>query len=144
MCRSSSPSDDGNGILIRMGTAESKGDVPMSASRRDVLKALELLAQVPPACSPDGRDPRQPNLSQALSWLIEDTFWGRLRRRPMDSVGTLLRSEREAECVDEVVTHLVLISQRCGPEAPDVRWFEDSSWVYVREAAGRAATALRA
>jgi hypothetical protein len=118
--------------------------VPMSASRRDVLNALEILAQDPPVCLPDGRDPRQPNLCQALSWLVEDTFWGRSRRRPMDSVGTLLRSEHEAECVDEVVTHVVLISQRCGPEAPDVRWFEDPSWVHVREAAGRAAAALRA
>ena len=126
-----------------MGTAEGMDDAPWSSTRRDVTHALDVLAEIPPVCGPDGNDPRRPGLRQSLAWLIDDTFWGKSRRMPRDSVGTILRSEYEAECVDEVMSQVVRTSQTWGPEAPDVRWFEDSSWAFVRVAAPRAADGLR-
>lgn len=109
--------------------------------RMDVLNALDTLAADPPELV-DSRDPRWPALGDAVHWLVDDTAWD--HRDPIESVGTLLRSEQEAAAVGRVVAAVVAVSDRRGPTAPDGDWFGDEGWPQVQSAAQKAAVALRA
>lgn len=106
----------------------------------DVLTALDTLAAEPPDLV-NGQDPRWPSLSDAVHWLVDDTWWD--HHDPVESVGTLLRSEQEARAVRRVVKAIVAVSERQGPTAPDGEWFGDEAWASVRSAAQEAAAVLR-
>lgn len=109
--------------------------------RLDVLNALDTLAADPPEMV-DGADPRWPSVTDAVHWLVDDTWWD--HDDPIESVGTLLRSEEEAAAVRRVVAAIVAVADRQRPTAPDAAWFGDEAWSQVRQAAREAAAALRA
>lgn len=106
--------------------------------REDVLNALDILA-APPVDS--ARKEEWPGLTDAVHWLVDDTFWD--MRDPAEDIGELLVDEHEAAAVREVVRRLVAVSGRQGPTAPDQAWFDDPGWPMVRKMARRAATAMR-
>lgn len=78
----------------------------------DVLAALEVLAAEQPELDGSGWDPRWPNLTEAVHWLVDDTFWD--VHDPGASIGTILRDEREADAVREVGNAVVSVSDRQG------------------------------
>lgn len=109
--------------------------------RLDILTALDTLA-ADPLDLVLGADPRWPSVTDAVHWLVDDTWWDHYD--PIESVGTLLRSEEEAAAVRRVVAAIVAVADRHGPTAPDADWFGDEAWSQVQLAAREAAAALRA
>ncbi len=113
-------------------------DVEWPDRRADVLAALELLANEAPAFDEAGGDPRWPDLTNAVHWLVDDTWWD--YHDPAGSVGTILRDQREADAVAQVVALVVRVGELHGASAPDAEWFADPSWSHVQ---ARAAVALQ-
>lgn len=109
--------------------------------RSDVLSGLDTLAAAPPTLRPGQSDPRWPDVTNAVHWLLDDTWWD--HHSPEDSVGILLMDKGEAAAVAEVVRVLVEVSDRCGPVADDSLWFSDRAWPELRRAAAHAADLLR-
>jgi hypothetical protein len=110
--------------------------------RQDILNALDSLAAEPPPTLRGNADPRWPDLTNAVHWLIDDTWWDKFD--PMQSIGTLLRNEAEARAVAAVVKAIDEVSARQGARAPDRDWFADEAWPIVRQLAAEAAGLLRA
>jgi hypothetical protein len=110
--------------------------------RSDVLNALDALASEPPTLTSDESDPRWPDLTNSVHWLVDDTSWD--HDSPRDSIGTVLRDENEADAVEHVVKVLVTVSERQGATAADAQWYADADWPEVRRLAARAAATLRA
>ena len=108
--------------------------------RADVLAGLDVLAAAPVASDP-GLDGRWPDLTNAVHWVVDDTFWD--RQDPAASIGTLLISAEEAEAVAAVVREVVSVSDRQGPEASDRAWLDDEAWPRVRAAAEQALSIMR-
>lgn len=102
--------------------------------REDVLNALDILSSPDPSAE-------WPTLTEAVHWLVDDTFWD--VRDPTEDIGALLADEDEAAAIRSVVRVLVAVSERQGPTAPDQAWLDDSGWPMVRKLAARAATAMR-
>ncbi|WP_427886938.1 SCO4402 family protein [Kribbella sp. GL6] len=98
-------------------------DVQWPARRRDVIEALDVLASEPPTTDGAGHDPRWPDVTNAVHWLVDDTFWD--IHDPADSIGTILRDQREAVVVRRVVAAVVAVSERQGATSTDARWFAD-------------------
>jgi len=117
-------------------------DVEWPDRRADVLNGLDLLASEPPTLTADGRDPRWPDLRNAVHWVVDDTWWD--QRDPHESIGTLLRNADEAEAVGDVVAAVVTVSERVQAGSTDAVWFADTHWPAVRESAAKAAGLLRA
>ena len=116
-------------------------DVDWPDRRSSVLDALDLLASEPPTLDNKGRDRRWPDLTNAVHWLVDDTFWD--AHDPTDSIGTILRDEREAAAIRRVVAAVVAVSERQGATSTDARWFADEGWAEVRAAATDAGDLLR-
>ena len=108
--------------------------------REDVVAALRVLAAEPPALAGVDRDPRFPDLTNAVHWLVDDTAWD--SADPVASVGTILRDGAEAEVVRAVVVAVVAVSDRQGAAASDAAWFGDRGWCEVRQLAAEALTCL--
>lgn len=108
--------------------------------RADVMNALDVLAAFRPELTDDGKDPRWPDVTVAVHWLVDDTGWE--VQDPVASVGTILRDETEAHAIRDIVAAVVLASNRQGPTASDAHWFRDEGWSEVRRAAGNAAAVL--
>ena len=108
--------------------------------RADVLAALDALGKLPGA-GYDVTRPPEPTLTDAVHWLVDDTWWD--VRDLRQSIGTLLADVEEAEAVEAVVRELVAVSERQGPGAPDRLWFDDIEWPRIRAAAKRAADVMR-
>lgn len=70
--------------------------------REDVLKALDVLASIPPALGASGSDPRWPDMTNAVHWLVDDTGWDH-GDSVEQSIGTILRDKREAVVVQRAV-----------------------------------------
>ena len=109
--------------------------------RQDVLAALDVLAAEPPTLDEHGNDPRWPDLTNAVHWLVDDTFWD--MTSPAESIGTMLRDAREVVPIQRVVDAVVTVSERQGPTSGDAAWFADEAWNEVRSAASEAAAAMR-
>jgi hypothetical protein len=109
--------------------------------RGDVLTALEVLAAEPPTLDYGGHDPRRPNVTDAVHWLVDDTSWDVMS--PAESIGTMLRDEREVVLIQHVVVAVVAVSERQGATSGDAAWFADEAWSEVRSTARDAAAALR-
>jgi hypothetical protein len=102
--------------------------------REDVLNALDILASPNPSAE-------WPTLTEAVHWLVDDTFWD--VRDPVEDIGALLLDDHEAAAVRGVVSAVVEVSERLGPTAPDQAWIDDRGWPMVRKLAARAATTMR-
>lgn len=110
--------------------------------RGDVLNALDVLASEPPTLDARGQDPRWPDLSNAVHWLVDDTFWDH-GEGARESIGTILRDENEADVVQLAVAAVMRVAKRQGPTSRDAAWFADEGWPEVRRAARAAAAVLR-
>lgn len=108
--------------------------------RPDLLTSLELLRDEPPALPTDGIDPRWPDLTFAVHYLVDDTFWD--QTDIADSIGLILRDQTEADMARELVDLLVRVSDRQGAASSDACWFGDPDWPSVREAASRLLVAM--
>ncbi|MEV6443013.1 hypothetical protein [Amycolatopsis sp. NPDC051716] len=115
-------------------------DVAWPERREDVVAALRVLAAEAPALGVVGRDPRFPDLTNAVHWLVDDTSWD--SEDPVASVGTILRDGAEAEVIRAVVAAVVLVSDRQGAAASDAAWFGDRGWCEVRRLAAEALSCL--
>lgn len=104
--------------------------------RQDVLNALGLLAGDVPELDDAGRERRWPDLTEAVHWLVDDTWWD--EDDPVESIGTILRDEAEADAVRAVVTAVVAVSGRQGAAAVDAAWYGDPAWPDVRRLAADA------
>lgn len=109
--------------------------------RGDVLCALEVLASQPPGIDGDERDPRWPDLTNAVHWLVDDTGWD--NHDPSQSVGTILATAEEAAAVRRVVELIVAVSGRQGATSSDIQWLMDEGWAEVQTEAIAAARLLR-
>jgi len=108
--------------------------------RGDVLNGLDLLA-AERVLDDRGQDPRWPNLTNAIHWVVDDTWWD--HSDPSESVGTILVDLAEAQAVAAVVALVVDVSQRHAAEATDAAWYSDVAWAQVRQAASDAAAMLQ-
>jgi hypothetical protein len=109
--------------------------------REDVLNALECLAADPPRLSGSEVDPRWPNVTDAIHWLIDDTSWD--GTDPSESIGWTLHDEREASAVRHVVEAVLAVARRRRPQDVDRLWFDDAGWPLVCNEAGKALDVLR-
>jgi len=109
--------------------------------RGDVLNGLDTLAEEPPRLAGDEPDPRWPDVTNAIHWVLDDTWWD--QRDPREDIGDLLRDEREAEAVERVVRAIVTVAGRQAGRS-DAHWFGDPDWPRVRDLAAHAAVMLRA
>ncbi len=101
--------------------------------RADVISGLDTLASAPPVLQAGQSDPRWPDLTNAVHWVVDDTWWD--SHDPADSVGLILRDDIEAAAVRAVVTLVVRVSERQGALAADALWFADPDWSAVRQLA---------
>lgn len=108
--------------------------------RADVLNGLDALA-AEPNLDCEGQDQRWPDLSNAVHWVVDDTFWD--QADAAQSIGTLLVDVEEAEAVGAVVALVLDVSARVGSTATDADWCSDSAWPRLQRAARDAATLLR-
>lgn len=109
--------------------------------RQDLLNALGLLAADVPELDGDGWDTtRWPDLTAAVHWLVDDTAWD--VHDPVESIGTVLHNDVEADAVRAVVTAVVAVSDRQGATAPDASWYGDQTWPEVRRLATQALASL--
>ena len=76
-------------------------DVEWPDRRADVLAALDCLASAPPELSGDEADPRWADLTNAVHWLVDDTWWD--QRDPRADIGLILANESEADATRAVV-----------------------------------------
>lgn len=109
--------------------------------RLDVIEALQVLASDVPILSPDGRDTRWPDLTSAVHWLVDDTFWD--QQNPSKSIGEILTSESEAHAVRLAVRSVVIVSETVGAESTDRDWFASAEWPRVQALARSALILMR-
>ncbi|MBP2475870.1 hypothetical protein JOF53_004742 [Crossiella equi] len=112
-------------------------EVKSPRRRADVANALEALAGITPENIHGWAD-----LTNTVHWLLDDTWWDRFD--PRESVGDLLRDEREAGAVKAVVTPLLEILDAYSTATPDETYLTHPRWPEVREAAAKAHRLLSA
>jgi hypothetical protein len=116
-------------------------DVAWPERREDVVSALRVLAAEPPALDEGGgRDPRFPDLTNAVHWLVDDTAWD--SEDPVTSIGTILRDSAEADVIRAVVAAVVVVSDRQGATGSDAAWFGGRGWCEVLRLAAESLTRL--
>ncbi|MEU6073881.1 hypothetical protein [Micromonospora sp. NPDC047074] len=59
-------------------------------------------------------------LTEAVHWLIDDTFWD--QRHPRHDIGTILASTSEADAIAATLEPLIAILDELGPTAPASTW----------------------
>lgn len=107
--------------------------------RADVVAGLEVLAAEPPPAA-GARDRRWPPLTDAVHWVVDDTWWD--QRPPADDIGTILRDRAEADALAAVVAVLVGVLDEVGPD-DDAAVFAHPRWAEVRRAAVAALDLVR-
>lgn len=96
--------------------------------RLDIIAALNVLA------APDPAAPRRyPNLTDAIHWLIDDTWWD--KHDPARDIGKLLIDTAEAQAIHNVLEPLKEILHDLGPVAPDKEYVQHDRWNQVAAAA---------
>jgi hypothetical protein len=103
-------------------------DIEWSARRGDVIAALDAMAALEYG---DVRPP--PDLTGAIHWLVDDTWWD--RRSPGDDIGRLLRTDREVAAIQITLEALLPVLEELGPDKPDDFYFRHPRWGHVRAAA---------
>ncbi|WP_425571052.1 SCO4402 family protein [Planotetraspora kaengkrachanensis] len=108
--------------------------------REDVLNALQVLGD---------RDYQEqhwrsghgwPDLTNAVHWLIDDTFIDQTGARAL--IPQLFRDEREADLVQIVVDALLRVLDDLGPTAPDDAYLDHPAWISVLHSAHTALQVL--
>ncbi len=96
--------------------------------RADIINALSILATLRP------HEPTSwPRLTEAVHWLIDDTFWD--QRHPRDDIGTILASTSEANAINATLEPLTAILDELGSTAPDDDYLTHPRWHEVTHAA---------
>jgi hypothetical protein len=108
--------------------------------RHDVLAGLEVIAS-DPSIGESGWDGTYPGLGNAITWVVDDTWWD--QNDPSTDLGRLLHSTAEVEAVRHVVAAILDVARRHEPGTPDSEWVGDVEWPRVRLLAGEAATLMR-
>jgi hypothetical protein len=116
-------------------------DLEWPERRADLLAALDCLASAPPELSGDELDPRWPDLTNAVHWLVDDTRWD--QRDPRSDIGLILANEAEADAARAAVAAVLAVAGRTGATAGDRVWFGDPSWGMVQELSARAGRLMR-
>jgi len=98
--------------------------------RDDVLAALSFFASEPPLAGDVLPKVAAPDLTSAVHWLVDDTFWD--VHDATESIGTILRNPEEAAAVNGLVAAVVAVADRQGKEASDATWLSDPDWPHVR------------
>ncbi|MEU1687864.1 hypothetical protein [Micromonospora sp. NPDC005707] len=89
--------------------------------RADIIDALAVLATLrPPAPT------SWPGLTDAVHWLIDDTFWD--QRQPGSDIGTILGSAEEADAITATLHPLTAILDELGPTAADDEYLTHPRW----------------
>lgn len=79
----------------------------------------------------NGRDPRWPDLRNAVHWVVDDTAWD--HHDPAEDIGYLLESEGEADLARQLVDAFLGL-EAVRPRS-DQGYFEDPAWPEVRRRA---------
>lgn len=133
-------------VLCPLGTAVQSQryrhgmSVEWPDQRRDVVNGLDIMA-ADRVLDAEGEDRRWPDLTDAVHWVVDDTFWD--SRDRAESIGTILVDREEAQAVADVAETVVIISNRAGAEAADATWCADPAWPHLQKAARKAAALLR-
>ena len=99
--------------------------------RADIINAVHILALLRPD-TPAG----WPGLTEAVHWLIDDTFWD--QRDPRSDVGSILSSADEARAVSSVVSSLLTVLDASGPTRADDDYLNHPHWHQVTRTATHA------
>lgn len=100
-------------------------------TRADIVVALDLLVTLTPETTE-----RWPGLTEAVHWLVDDTFWD--ERDVAESIGWTLRDGQEVAAIRAVLVPLLAVLDELGPLAPDPDYLRHRRWPDVRIAAGNA------
>ncbi|WP_433388496.1 SCO4402 family protein [Micromonospora sp. KLBMP9576] len=96
--------------------------------RSDIINALSILATLQPHGVRSW-----PGLTEAVHWLVDDTFWD--DRHPRDDIGTVLADTSGAEAVSATLEPLLAILDELGPTAPDEHYLTHPRWPELAQAA---------
>ncbi|MGC4896964.1 SCO4402 family protein [Micromonospora sp. DT31] len=96
--------------------------------RADIVNALHVLATLRPY-----EPTTWPGLSEAVHWLIDDTFWD--QRHPRDDIGTILTGAGEADAISATLEPLSAVLDELGPTASDDDYLTHPRWHEVTHAA---------
>ncbi|MEV0000693.1 hypothetical protein AB0H28_00195 [Micromonospora sp. NPDC050980] len=96
--------------------------------RADIITALALLATLRPHALTSW-----PGLTEAVHWLLDDTFWDQCR--PHGDIGTILASAEEADAITATLGPLSVILDELGPAAADDDYLTHPGWREVTHAA---------
>lgn len=107
--------------------------------RSDVIEALRALADEELHVVWRNREPSTPSLTDAVHWLIDDSWFDTKSATSM--VGRLFADEREAAGVDAAVSTLLVILDEVGPVQPDRAYLDHPNWQDV-VSTSRAALAI--
>ena len=99
--------------------------------RLDVIAALDRLATITLANANDG-----PDLSSAVHWLVDDTFWD--QHSPAEEIGLLVRDQAEADAVTTVLDPLLSVLDELGPIRADKEFLQHPLWPEVARSAADA------
>ncbi|MET7951230.1 hypothetical protein [Micromonospora sp. NPDC005324] len=99
--------------------------------RADIITALAVLATLRPHTPTSW-----PGLTEAVHWLIDDTFWD--QRSPSSDIGTILSRANEADAITATLKPLSAILDELGPTAADDDYLTHPRWHEVTHAAADA------
>ncbi|MFS8104643.1 hypothetical protein LFM09_46830 [Lentzea alba] len=99
--------------------------------RGDIIDALDVLMTITPETVE-----RWPGLTEAVHWLVDDTFWD--QRDAAESIGWTLRDEQEVTAIKAVLAPLLAVLDELGPVEPDPAYLRHPSWPDVRTTAANA------
>jgi len=103
--------------------------------RGDIIVALDVLVTRTPETIK-----QWPGLTEAVHWLVDDTFWD--MQDVTGSIGWMLLDEREVAAIKAVLVPLLAVLDELGPHEPDPEYLRHLRWPDVRTAAGNAHRAL--
>jgi len=99
--------------------------------RADIINALSVLATLRPH-----RTTSWPGLTEAVHWLVDDTFWD--QHHPRNEIGTVLADADEATAITATLEPLSAILDELGPTAADDDYLTHPRWHEVTHAAADA------
>ena len=102
--------------------------VEWAGRRQDIIEALRVFAAPDAAASA-----RYPSLTDAVHWLIDDTWWD--QRDPAGDIGLLLNDVAEAQAIKDVLEPALSVLRDLGPTALDAAYVRHPRWSEVAAAA---------
>lgn len=95
------------------------------------MEALAILATLQPPAPTSW-----PGLTEAVDWLVNDTFWD--QRSPADAIGTILVNVDEADAIAATLRPLLAIIDELEPTGSDDDYLTHPRWPEVTRAAATA------